>query len=162
MLGCELEDAHPVTQDSVTLWWTIAAAESFAVEAWLLNRADLIAPDSLRTIRMGEGISARKYLDAQNARSEFTRTWALFLERFDFIVSPGEQVLPFPVDQSEPSRNGEVAEGDWWGMDSVANLTGQPATSVPTGLSDDGLQVAAAFQTLACGPLAHPPIISRN
>lgn len=96
----------------------------------------------------------------------------MFLERFDLIVSPGEQVLLFPVDQSEPSRNGEEAEGDWWGMDSVANLTGQPATSVPTGITDDGLpigiqfmgrrfddghvlQVAATFETLACAPLAH-------
>ena len=161
-LGCELEDAHPVTQDPVPLWWTIAAAESFASEAWLLDRAELIAPDSLRTIRMGEAISTREYLDAQNVRSEFTCTWGLFLERFDFIVSPGEQVLPFPVDQSERSRNGEVAEGDWWGMDSVANLTGQPATSVPTGITDDGLPVAATFETLACGPLAHPPITLRN
>lgn len=115
----------PVTQDPAPPWWTIAAAESFASEAWLLDLADLIAPDSLRTTRMGEAISAREYLDAQHARSELIRTWALFLERFDFIVSPGEQVLPFPGDQSEPSRNREVAEGDWWGMDSVANLTGQ-------------------------------------
>lgn len=96
----------------------------------------------------------------------------MFLERFDLIVSPGEQVLLFPVDQSEPSRNGEAAEGDWWDMDSVANHTGQPATSVPNGITDDGLpigiqfmgrrfddghvlQVAATFETLACAPLAH-------
>ena len=96
------------------LWWTIAAADSFASEAGLLDRADLIVPDSRRTIRTGEAISARKYLGAQHARSEFTHTWALFLERFDFIVSPGEQVLPSPVVLSEPSGNGEVAEGDWW------------------------------------------------
>ena len=47
-------------------------------------------------------------------------------------------------------------------MDFVANLTGQPVTSVPTGISDEGLQVAATFETLACGPLAHPPLTLRN
>lgn len=178
-LGCELEDAHPVTKDPVPLWWTIAAAESFASEASLLDRPELIAPDSLRTIRMGEAISVREYLDAQNAKSEFARAWGSFLERFDFIVSPGEQVLPFSVDQPEPSRSGEVVEGDWWGMDCVANLTGQPAASVPSGMTDDGLpvgiqfmgrrfdddrvlRVAATFEALARGPLTHPPISSRG
>jgi Asp-tRNA(Asn)/Glu-tRNA(Gln) amidotransferase A subunit family amidase len=28
-----------------------------------------------------------------------------------------------------------------WGMDAIANLTGQPVTSVPCGLTDDGLPV---------------------
>lgn len=177
-LGCELEDAHPVTKDPVPLWWTIATAESFASEASLLDRAELIAPDSLRTIRMGEAISVRQYLDGQHEKNEFARTWESFLERFDLIVSPGEQVLPFSVDQPEPSRNGKVVEGDWWGMDCVANLTGQPATSVPCGITDGGLpvgiqfmgrrfddervlQVAATFEKLVRGPLAHPPTSSR-
>ena len=88
-------------------------------------------------------------------------------------------MLPFSVNQPEPSRSGEVVEGDWWGMDSVANLTGQPATSVPSGITDDGLpvgiqfmgrrfddervlRVAATFEALARGPLAHPPITSRS
>jgi len=173
-LGCELEDAHPATEDPLPLWWAIAAAESFASEGSLLGRAELIAPDSLRTIRMGEAISLREYLDAQYARSMFAGSWGSFLAQYDLIVSPGEQVLPFSVDQPEPSRNGKVVEGDWWGMDSVANLTGQPATSVPTGITESGLpvgiqfmgrrfddervlRVAATFEALARGRLAHPP-----
>jgi Asp-tRNA(Asn)/Glu-tRNA(Gln) amidotransferase A subunit family amidase len=175
-LGCTVENAHPVTDDPVPLWWTIAAAESYASEASLLDRAELIAPDSLRMMRMGEAISAREYLDAQHRRSEFARKWGSFLEHFDLIVSPGEQVLPFPVDQAEPSRTGEVVEGDWWGMDSVANLTGQPATSITSGITDDGLpvgvqfmgrrfddervlRVAATFEALAREPLIHPPLL---
>jgi Asp-tRNA(Asn)/Glu-tRNA(Gln) amidotransferase A subunit family amidase len=174
-LGCIVEDAHPVTEDPVPLWWTIAAAESYASEASLLDRPELIAPDSLRTMRMGEAISAREYLDAQDQRNGFASAWGAFFERFDLIVSPGEQVLPFSVDQAEPSRTGEVVEGDWWGMDSVANLTSQPATSVPSGITGEGLpvgiqfmgrrfddervlRVAATFEALARGPLAHPPL----
>ena len=173
-LGCELLPAHPMTQDPVPLWWTIASAESFASEAWLLDRSDLIGEDSLRTMRMGEAISARDYLDAQHTRSEFSRAWGSFLESFDLIVSPGEQVLPFAVGQAEPSRSGPAAEGGWWGMDSVANLTGQPATGVPTGFNDRGLpfgiqlmgrrfddervlRVAATFEALARGTLARLP-----
>jgi len=174
-LGCELIDAHPMINDPVPLWWRIAAAESFASEGSLLDRAELIAPDALKMIRMGEGISNQEYLDAQNEMREFARTWESFFESFDLIVSPGEQVLPFSVDQPEPSRNGKVVEGDWWGMDSVANLAGQPAVCVPCGVTDDGLpvgiqfmgrrfddgrvlQVAATFESLARGPLVHPPM----
>lgn len=146
-LGCELEVAHPSTEDPVGLWWTIAAAEGFASEGPLLDREDLIAPDSLRTIRKGEQISARAYLDAQHARSELAEAWGVFLERFDLIVSPGEQVLPFSVGQADPSPvDGDDAEdGDWWGMDAVANLTGQPVTSVPCGLTRGGLPVGMQF-----------------
>jgi Asp-tRNA(Asn)/Glu-tRNA(Gln) amidotransferase A subunit family amidase len=54
-------------------------------------------------------------------------------------------MLPFSVDQAEPSRYGEVVEGDWWGMDSVANLTGQPSRSVPSGINDDGLPVVPSL-----------------
>jgi Asp-tRNA(Asn)/Glu-tRNA(Gln) amidotransferase A subunit family amidase len=174
-LGCELVSAHPVTQDPVPLWWTIASAESFASEAWLLDRSELIGEDSLRTMRRGEAISARDYLDAQRTRSEFSRVWGSFLESFDLIISPGEQVLPFLVGQPEPSHSGQEAEGGWWGMDSVANLTGQPATSVPTGFSEGGLpfgiqfmgrrfdderllRVAATFEALARGPLVQPQL----
>jgi Asp-tRNA(Asn)/Glu-tRNA(Gln) amidotransferase A subunit family amidase len=172
-LGCELVSAHPVTQDPVPLWWTIASAESFASEAWLLDRAELIGKDSLRTMRMGEAISSQEYLDAQHARSEFTSAWGSFYESFDLTVSPGEQVLPFMVGQPEPSHSGPEAEGGWWGMDSVANLTGQPATGVPTGFSEGGLpfgiqfmgrrfddervlRVASTFEALAREAFAHP------
>jgi aspartyl-tRNA(Asn)/glutamyl-tRNA(Gln) amidotransferase subunit A len=164
-----------VTQDPVPLWWTIASAESFASEAWLLDRSELIGEDSLSTMRRGEAISARDYLDAQRTRSEFSRVWGSFLESFDLIISPGEQVLPFLVGQPEPSHSGQEAEGGWWGMDSVANLTGQPATSVPTGFSEGGLpfgiqfmgrrfdderllRVAATFEALARGPLVQPQL----
>lgn len=172
-LGCELEDAHPVTDNPVPYWWTIAAAESFASEGQLLDRADLLTPYSRRILELGKEISAHEYLAAQQARSGIAQSWGAFFERYDLIVSPGEQGLPFAVDRPDPATMAEVMADDSWGMDSVANLTGQPAVVVPTGLTDTGvpvglqfmgrrfddeqvLRVAATFERLARGPLAHP------
>jgi len=173
-LGCTIEDAHPEYKNPEPMWWTIAAAESYASEGSLLDRSELIAPNSLSLIRMGEAISAGEYLDAQHERAEFAKVWGSFFENFDLIVSPGEQVLPFSVEEAEKLRSDEIAAGDWWGMDCVANLTGQPATSVPVGIVDGGLpvgmqfmgrpfddervlQVASTFEALVRGPLMHPP-----
>jgi Asp-tRNA(Asn)/Glu-tRNA(Gln) amidotransferase A subunit family amidase len=141
-LGCELVEAHPRTDDPVRLWMTIAHAEGYASEGPLLEHEDLIDPDTARTVRRGETISSREYLDAQNRRKELCRTWALFLEDFDLIVSPGQQVLPFGVGEPDPSDpGGDPQGGHWWGMDAVANLTGQPVTAVPFDLTESGLPV---------------------
>jgi Asp-tRNA(Asn)/Glu-tRNA(Gln) amidotransferase A subunit family amidase len=145
-LGCELVEAHPPTADPLPMWWTIAAAEGYASEAPLLDRADLMEPDTVEIIRAGQRISSREYLDAQELRADLTREWGEFMERFDLMLRPGEQVLPFPIGLPAP----QMADGapsdpvfeDWWGMDAVANLTGQPAVVVPAGITTTGLPVA--------------------
>ena len=145
-LGCELVEAHPTTEDPVPLWMTIAHAEGYASEAPLLDREDLIGAESLRTIRRGETISSREYLDAQERRVQLCRIWDEFLEGYDFMLSPGQQLLPFPVgaaDPSDPGGDPDPSE-EWWGMDAIANLTGQPVTAVPWDLVEGvpvGLQL---------------------
>jgi Asp-tRNA(Asn)/Glu-tRNA(Gln) amidotransferase A subunit family amidase len=139
-LGCELVEAHPDTDNPLELWWEIAAAEGYASEGPLLARSDLMDPYSVRTIRQGEAISARDYLDSQHQRENLCRAWGTFLREFNFVVSPGTQVLPFPIGQLGPASDGTDVD-EWWGMGSVANLTGQPVTMLPTGLTTSGLPV---------------------
>ena len=152
-LGCELVEAHPKTADPVPLWMTIAHAEGYASEGPLLEREDLIDPETARTVRRGETISSREYLDAQDQRKELSRVWALFLEDFDLIISPGQQVLPFPVGQPDPSDPGADQDGQdqWWGMDAIANLTGQPVTAVPWDLTESGLPVGVQLMARRFG-----------
>jgi len=149
-LGCELHEAHPSTEDPVPLWMTIADAEGYASEGPLLDRVDLIDPETVRTIRRGEAISSREYLDAQDRRKELSRIWAVFLEGFDFVVSPGQQVLPFPVRQADAGDDEDVDE-PWWGMDAIANLTGQPVTAVPWDLTHSGLPVGVQLMSRRFG-----------
>jgi len=140
-LGCELNEAHPPpTEDAVALWTLIAAAEGYASEGPLLEREQEMTTYSARTIRSGQAISAGEYLDAQWRRERLSRAWGEFFEHHDVIVSPGQQVLPFSVALSE-----EGEDESNWGMDSIANLTGQPVTSVPSGVADGGLPVGVQF-----------------
>jgi Asp-tRNA(Asn)/Glu-tRNA(Gln) amidotransferase A subunit family amidase len=139
-LGCELTEAHPdPVEDAVELWYVISGCEGYASEGPLLDRETEMTPFSVETIRRGAAYSARDYLDAQFSRELLSRRWGAFLEDFDLIVSPGQQALP---PKTVPA---EALDDVPWGMDAVANLTGQPVTSVPCGLTGGGLPVGVQF-----------------
>ena len=60
------------------------------------------------------------------------------------MLSPGQQLLPFPVGAGRPvrpRRRRGSQQDRWWGMDAIANLTGQPVTAVPWDLVEAGLPV---------------------
>jgi Asp-tRNA(Asn)/Glu-tRNA(Gln) amidotransferase A subunit family amidase len=137
-LGCEIEEIHPRTDNPAELWWTIAAAESFASEGFLLDREEELTPYSVNVIRSGEGMTAGAYLAAQECRKDLCRKWAEAFEQFDLIVYPATSVLPFPLGWLGP---GGKDDESWFGMDAVANLTGQPALALPCGLSAERLPV---------------------
>jgi Asp-tRNA(Asn)/Glu-tRNA(Gln) amidotransferase A subunit family amidase len=140
-LGADVIAEAPTTPDPVAVWTALAAAEGYASEGPLLDRGDVMSDDARATVISGAGLSARDYLDAQYERRLICTEWSRLLQRVDVVISPGEQVLPFPVGHESPpggpGSSGSVA--DWWGMDVIANLTGQPSASVPTAVSGAGL-----------------------
>jgi aspartyl-tRNA(Asn)/glutamyl-tRNA(Gln) amidotransferase subunit A len=66
-----------------------------------------------------------------------------FMERFDLILTPTVPTTPFPIDRAGPGKkDGIRVEDDAWTPSLYpANLTGQPAVSVPAGWTKDGLPV---------------------
>jgi Asp-tRNA(Asn)/Glu-tRNA(Gln) amidotransferase A subunit family amidase len=147
-LGCELVEAHPETGTPVPLWNTIATIEGYASEGPVLERSpELIEAETAEIVRAGAGKTAQ-------------------LTAFPLgIVSPVE-IDGIPID---PFFD------DWCVPSYPANLTGQPAISVPCGFGDDGLPVglqimarrfdeptllaaAAAFERLAPWANEIPPI----
>src|SRR5204862_1775433 len=66
-----------------------------------------------------------------------------FSERVDFVLTPATAVAPFPADGRPPREiDGEsVSVLGWMPVTYPFNLTGQPAASVPTGLTAHGLPV---------------------
>jgi len=77
--------------------------------------------------------TADEFTEAIMARKRIARTVAIFMERFDLLLTPTTACAAFPLDAGEP-------EG-WTPFTALANLTGQPAASVPAGMTAAGLPV---------------------
>jgi aspartyl-tRNA(Asn)/glutamyl-tRNA(Gln) amidotransferase subunit A len=122
--------------------------------------------------------AAESFTDAITARKRAVQAMAQFMARFDLILTPTVPALPFAIDLAGPGtiESEVVADDAWTPALYPANLTGQPAASVPAGWTDDGLPVglqiigrhladrtvvaaAAAFET--CQPwIERRPIVS--
>ncbi len=145
--GARLTEAHPTTPYPTTTWNDVALAEGFASEGPLLEQwAGQMTAGTADIIGSGEACSARDYLDALARVAAVTRVWAQFFTHHDLILTPMMQLTAFGVDVTGPAAiDGQPVDpffDDWCTLALPANLTGQPACSVPTGLAPDGLPVA--------------------
>jgi aspartyl-tRNA(Asn)/glutamyl-tRNA(Gln) amidotransferase subunit A len=181
-IGCELVEAHPPTGDPVPLWTTLATIEGYASERRIFERSpSLVEPGTAEIIRAGEGKGALEYFEAQYERGRYTRAWLEFFEEFDLLLTPMMQLTAFPVAIAAPSQIDGVPVDpffdDWCHLCYPANLTGQPAISLPNGFGHDGLPVglqitarrfdevtllaaAAAWERLAPWAHALPPLVA--
>lgn len=179
--GARLWKAAPDAPRPTELWNDIALHEGFASEGPLLAEwGDRLAAGTREIIESGRSGSAQDYLDAQERRRDYVRQWTSFFERFDVLLTPAMPLPAFGTDVQTPaSIDGQPVDpffDDWCALALPANLTGQPACSVPTGFDVDGLPVAmqiigprwgdaqvlavaAAYERMA--PWAHrwPPLV---
>ena len=87
--------------------------------------------------------SAEQFTDAITRRKAAVNAMARFMSRFDLILTPTVPSLPFPIDLNGPGLiEAQTVDDDAWTPALYpANLTGQPAASVPAGWTADGLPV---------------------
>ena len=144
-LGCVVEDGEPDFT---------GADEVFKV--WRAWRFELGYNDLLKTHRrqIKDTIiwnieKGKKLRGAQIGQAEFKRTEIYhrvrkFMETYEFLILPVNQVLPFDVTQRYVTEiNGEQMETyiDWMKSCYYVTVTGLPAISVPCGFTPDGLPV---------------------
>jgi Asp-tRNA(Asn)/Glu-tRNA(Gln) amidotransferase A subunit family amidase len=147
--GAQVVEAHPEAGYPTQLWNDVALPEGFASEGPLLDH-DGIDAATREITESGRAATAADYLDAQDRRSVYTETWEAFFgpeaagdDGYDVLLTPS---MPLPAFSTEVTGPAEI-DGtpidpffdDWCLLALPANLTGQPATAVPTGLSSDGL-----------------------
>ena len=175
--GWAIEDAEPEPMPAARLWDAVALPEGHAADRGLLERPELIEPDTRRLLGAGAEVSAAQYLDALEERAAYIRAWARFFERYDVLLLPTMQMTAFAVGRVTPDAIDGVPIDpffdDWCNFVIPANLTGCPATSVPCGYDADGLPiglqvmgpigaddwtlaVAAAWETLFADRLRWP------
>lgn len=88
---------------------------------------------SINMIRLGQIEKARTQL--------YYRVQKLF-EKYEFLIFPTVQVLPFSITQ----ELGAVSQKDWQETTRVFSLTDNPAISVPAGFSSDPLPLPVGLQ----------------
>jgi len=144
--GARVVEAAPDAPYPTELWNDIALPEGYASEGPLLERwGDQMTPGTREIVEAGRAATARDYLDALERRGDYARRWAEFFTDHDVLLTPSMPLPAFGTDvQSPASIDGVPVDpffDDWCALALPANLTGCPATAVPTGLDPDGLPV---------------------
>lgn len=144
-LGCQVEDAEPDLNDADEIF-QVLRAWSFAQEGsedLKLNR-DLIKDTVIWNIEQGLKLSGLDVSRAEAKRTELFHRVREFMERYEFLVLPVSQVVPFAVEQDWVREINGVAMGtyiDWMATCYAITVTGLPAISVPCGFTSDGLPI---------------------
>ena len=144
-LGCQVEDGEPDFKD---------ADEIFQVlRAWSL--AQILADDYQNhrsqlketvawNIEKGLKLSGLDLSRVEARRTLLYERVRKFMERYEFLVLPVAQVVPFPVETDWVREiNGTRMETyiDWMATCYAITVTGLPAISVPCGFTKEGLPV---------------------
>lgn len=123
--------------------------------ALIMSETDLVGMRRMAT-DLGDGMSpklvsmlrqdwtAEDFTQAQMMRKAVVNEMAHVMARFDLLLTPTSAVPAFPLDGEGPTEiDGQtVTPTTWQGFTPIANLTGQPAISVPSGMTTTGLPVA--------------------
>jgi Asp-tRNA(Asn)/Glu-tRNA(Gln) amidotransferase A subunit family amidase len=178
--GAQVVEAAPDAPYPTELWNDIACPEGFASEGPLLAEwGHRMTAGTRDIVEAGRSATATDYLDALARRRDYAVRWASFFEDHDVLLTPSMPLAAFGTDvQSPASIDGVPVDpffDDWCALALPANLTGCPATAVPTGLDADGLPlgmqvmaprfadaralaVAASYERLAPWADRWPPV----
>jgi len=144
-LGCQLDDACPDLADAGEIFRVQRAQIYAATHAGHLEKhRDQLKDTVIWNIEQGLALTARQIGEAEIRRTQLFQRVHAFFERYEFLVLPTVQVLPFPVDEPWIRDIDGVPMPDyleWMKSCWMITVTGHPAVSVPCGFSPDGLPV---------------------
>ena len=95
-------------------------------------------------IEQGLKLTGEQIARAQALRTQLFHRMRTFLERYEFLLCPVNQVPPFPVDVPYPTEIAGVKLDnyiDWMKSCYWITTTSHPAISVPAGFTPEGLPV---------------------
>jgi amidase len=153
-LGHELVEADLpglTPKVSAALGTFFDAAVAWIVAYWCRHlgrepRSDELEPLTWAYWQAGQRVTAADYLQAIETTQLFTRTVAAFLTSYDAFLTPTMSAPPAPIGwitstPEEPYRAVERGGPTIAYAGVVANVTGNPAMSVPMTWNEDGLPI---------------------
>jgi len=144
-LGCVVEEASPDLSDADEIFLTLRRWRSWTeLGPWLeTHRADL-KPEAAEEIEAGSRVTSAMLATAFKAHAALLERMRRFNERYEFLASAVNQVVPFDVGLDWPTSVGGVPMDHyiaWMKSAYWITTTWAPAISVPAGFTPGGLPV---------------------
>jgi amidase len=144
-IGCVVEAASPDLRDADEIFEVLRAWNFDLSHGELLrtHRAQL-KQTVIWNIEEGQRLTGSQVARAERKRTELFHRMRAFFERFDFLVCPVVQALPFDVTTEYPMEIEGRPLGnyiEWMRSCYRISATTLPAISVPAGFSSAGLPV---------------------
>lgn len=115
--------------------------------------AEDMEPLSWMVWQQAQGLSAPMYLAAMTQLNAFCREFMGFFDEYDILLTPGLAERPVKIGEIDPRSDNPEAmfarAGQFTPFTAAANVTGQPAISIPIEEREDGLPLAVQ---LMAGP----------
>jgi amidase len=144
-LGCIVEEIEPdfSNADEIFKAWRAWSFEGGLADEYE-NHRDQLKDTVVWNIEQGLLLSGPYLARIEMKRTALFHRLREFMERYEFLILPVSQVLPFDVHQPYPTEiNGEAMFTyiDWMKSCYYISTIGHPALSVPGGFSSSGLPV---------------------
>ncbi len=144
-LGCIVEEGCPDFTGATEAFETLRAVSFAQRFAPLLKTHRALLKDTvIWNIEQGLALDGARIGRAEGLRTELFHRMRRFLEKYEFLLAPVNQLPPFPVDTEYPTEIAGVKLGnylDWMKSCYYVTITSHPAISVPAGFTPEGLPV---------------------
>jgi amidase len=131
------------------------SATAWVLRYWIRHVGREPGPDEIEPLTRalwegGERITAAEWLLAIGETQRFSRRVAQAFQSFDLFLTPTMSTPPLPIGvmrstPEEPMKSIEISGASVRYAGVFANLTGNPAMSVPLWWNDEGLPIGAHF-----------------
>jgi amidase len=144
-LGCSIEEAEPDLSEADDCFDVLRGFSLAQRYGPLLDtHRDQLKDTAIWNFERGLAFSSAQITEAFRQHSRIYDNMRNFMERYDFLLAPCNQVLPFSVDQPYVTEiNGEKLTSyiEWMKTCYRITVTAHPALSVPIGFAANRLPV---------------------
>ena len=153
-LGCVVEEDEPDLTGATEAFHVLRAHQFAQRYAPLLaEHRDKIKATVVWNIEAGLRLTQQEIARAETLRTEIYHRMREFFARYEFLICPVAQALPFPIEVEYPTEIGGVRLAnyiEWLRTCYAITVTSHPAISVPCGFSDSdlpvGIQIVGRFR----------------
>ena len=142
-LGLDLDAGDPPIDDPQPCFEALVALDTdrAGLRRLAAGRAHRFAPPLARLLE--RGWTADEFTQAILERKKLFNAVSKFMDGCEFLLTPTTATAAFAIGKDDPDTLGgaRAAPGAWTPFTALANLTGQPAASVPAGFTADGRPV---------------------